>query len=145
MKTSAKPIKTLTVSKLAQSAGVGLETIRFYERKGVLRKPRRTSAGYRIYEESDAMRLRFVKRAQDLGFTLKEISDLLAMNVGEGARCSQMNGPAEAKLAEIERKIEDLQAMRKQLKEFMKVCSSPTGRAPCECQVAECFEEGRCV
>ena len=139
----------MTVGKLAKAAGVGIETIRFYERKGVLKRPKRRSSGYREYGQDDAIRVRFIKRAQDLGFTLKEIAELLAMNVGKGATCGQMGVKARLKLQEIESKITHLQMMKASLSELLAVCGSadesPDGRAACDCRVAECFEEGRCT
>ena len=105
----------MTIGALARSAGVGVETVRFYERQGILPKPARSGSGYRQYGEDSARRIRFVRRAQELGFTLKEIGELLAMNVGKGASCGQLGGRTEAKLEEIERKIRDLKKMKASL------------------------------
>jgi DNA-binding transcriptional MerR regulator len=138
-----------TIGALAREAGVGVDTVRFYERQGVLPKPVRRSSGYREYQESDARRVRFIKRAQALGFTLKEIKGFLAMNVGKGATCGQLAPKAESKLAEIDRKIADLKKMRASLAELQAVCltarETRNGRAACDCRVVDCFEEGRCT
>jgi Hg(II)-responsive transcriptional regulator len=144
-----KTESSMTIGKLAERAAVSIETIRFYERKGILKAPRRRSSGYREYKADDAIRIRFIKRAQELGFTLKEIAQLLSMNVGKGASCGQMFPKAQSKLEEIERKIQDLQIMKESLARFMSVCEaaieSKTGRAACDCRVADCFEEGGCA
>ena len=75
---------TLTIGRLANAAKVGIDTVRFYERAGLLRKPQRTAAGYRLYAESDVARLCFIRRAKALGFSLEEVGELLRLNDGEG-------------------------------------------------------------
>ena len=96
----------LTIGALARAAEVGVETIRFYERRGLLAEPPRTAAGYRQYPVNTVDRLRFIRRAQRLGFTLSEISELLELRVDEVAACGTVEVRARDKLADIEGKIE---------------------------------------
>ena len=123
--------KTLTISQLAQSAGVNVETIRYYERIGLLRQPPRPPQGWRRYDRSLQQRLQFIRRAQGLGFSLDEIKDLLAMRGSTSQRtCDRVNRKATAKLAEIDVKIRDLQAMRKTLQSLARTCPEE-GAKPC--------------
>ena len=96
-------MKQFTIGKLAVAAGVGVETVRFYERKGLIKRPS-VKEGFRKYSEEDAKRIRFIKRSQDLGFTLKEIKGLFELNSNPRAVCSDVRLQAEAKMAEIEKK-----------------------------------------
>ncbi len=98
---------TLTIGKLATAGGVGIDTVRFYERAGLLKKPQRTAAGYRLYAESDAARLRFIRRAKALGFSLEAIAELLRLSDGGGRR-GAVRALAERRLAEIEQKLSEL-------------------------------------
>lgn len=122
----------LTIGRLAQVGGVNLETIRYYEREGLLPRPPRTSSGYRIFPTDAARRLRFIKRAQALGFSLKEIRDLLALRVKRGANRDQIRARAEAKLVDIDQKIDMLMAMKRALSQLTKRCSGcgPTADCP---------------
>jgi len=87
-------MESMTIGKLAKRAGVGVETIRFYERKGLLPEPPRRYSGYREYPESAIDRVRFIRRAKELGFTLKEIGELLELRIRPGTTCRQMaSGP----------------------------------------------------
>src|SRR5260370_1276844 len=106
----------LTISRLAQLAGVNLETIRYYERQGLLPAPPRTAAGYRVFPSEAARRLRFIKRAQELGFSLSEISELLSIRVKPGAKQADVRVRTEAKIADIDQKIRTLHAMKKSLR-----------------------------
>src|SRR5687767_12138016 len=114
-------MENLTIGKLAAAAGVGVDTVRFYERSGLLKKPRRTPAGYRVYAQGDAARLRFVRRAKALGFSLEEITELLKLNDGGGRR-SAVRKLAERRLDEIERKLEELTQMRNSLRHLLHDC-----------------------
>ena len=112
----------LTIGALAKSASVNLETIRYYERQGLLPKPPRTRSGYRSFPADAPRRVRFIKRAQELGFSLKEIKELLEIRFDPGTTCADVRGRAEAKLADIDRKIRDLQRMREALARLTLAC-----------------------
>ena len=114
-------MSTLTIGKLASAAGVGVDTVRFYERAGLLNKPPRTASGYRLYDAADAARLRFIRRAKALGFSLEEIVELLKLNDGGGRR-SAVRALAERRLAEIEQKLVDFKRMRDTLRELLHKC-----------------------
>ncbi|HEY8899100.1 MAG TPA: MerR family DNA-binding protein [Chthoniobacterales bacterium] len=112
----------LTTGALAAEAGVNLETVRFYERSGLLKKPRRTAAGYRQYPSADVVRLRFIKRAQELGFSLKEIAELLSLRAAPARNRSRVKRLAVDKLTVIEGKIRDLMRMRDTLASVSSAC-----------------------
>lgn len=130
-----------TISKVAKEANVGIETIRFYERQGLLKQPRKTGT-FREYDQDHALRVRFIKRAQELGFTLKEIKGLLSMNSNPKALCEDLQQLASAKLREIELKIADLQKMKAAVKLVEKACGQSPKAAAC-CRIIDCFE-GNC-
>src|SRR6266851_3339344 len=121
----------LTIGRLAELGGVHLETIRYYEREGLLPRPPRTRAGYRIFPTDAARRLRFIKRAQALGFSLKEIRDLLALRIKPGTQPEQIRARAEAKIADIEQKIRTLRAMKRTLAQLTTRCSGCGPMAEC--------------
>lgn len=130
----------MTASVLAKNAGVGVESIRFYEKKGLLPRPSRTQSGYRQYSSDDARRVRFIKRAQALGFTLSEIKELLALRVSSRAKCADVKKKADLKVAEIQTKVSDLQRMLRSLKALSDACGcqeAPTS----QCPILGCFEE----
>ncbi len=120
-------MKVLTIGRLASRAGVGVETIRYYERKGLLEPPPRTSSGYRQYPEEAVQRLLFIRRAKELGFTLKEIGELLALCGNPRATCADVRQRAEQKRADIDRRIQGLKKMRLALDTLLASC---TGNAP---------------
>src|SRR5712691_1857341 len=129
---------TMTIGQLARSAGVGIETVRFYERQGLLEEPARKDSGYRQYEEDVVARLRFIKRAKELGFSLKEIKELLALRVNPTTTCAEVRSKAHAKVADIEEKIETLQKMKKALVKLTKTCN---GQGPVsECPILDALE-----
>src|SRR5438874_8816598 len=97
-----------TTAKLANEGGVNVETIRYYERHGLLPKPPRTHSGYRVFSEDAIVRLRFVKHAQELGFSLKEIKELLNLRVRPGSSCNDIREKAEARIADVDEKIRHL-------------------------------------
>src|SRR5688572_27027868 len=99
-------MNVLTIGQLAKRAGVNLETIRYYERRGLLSEPPRRASGYRQYRPDVVARIRFIKRAQELGFSLNEIHELLSLRVEAATVCSDVKQRAEAKVAEIEQKME---------------------------------------
>ncbi len=108
-------MKQLTIGELAKQGGVNLETIRYYERKGLLPKPPRTPSGYRAFPEMAVRRIRFIKQAQELGFSLKEIEELLALRIAPGSTRADVRERAEAKITDIEDKISRLRSMKKAL------------------------------
>jgi MerR family mercuric resistance operon transcriptional regulator len=129
----------LTSSRLARAGGVNLETVRYYERKGLLPKPPRTASGYRIFPADAARRLHFIKRAQELGFSLKEIRDLLSLRICRGTSRADIRGRATAKVADIDEKIGALKAMRKRLLALSERCD---GCGPLEaCPILESFDD----
>ena len=129
---------TLTIGALAAAAGVGRETVRFYERKGLLEAPPRSPAGYRHYSVTVVGRLRFIRRAQGLGFTLKEISDLLALRVDEVAACGT-EARAREKLSRVAEKLTELRRMKRALERLVEACLArePTS----DCPILEELEE----
>jgi len=131
----------LTIGELVKASGVGVQAIRFYERKGLLPAPGRSASGYREFGADDASRIRFIKRAQDLGFTLREIQELLELNTAPRATCSDIKKRADHKIAEVEAKIRDLQRMRRSLRTLSDACGE-SRRAASQCRILTCFETG---
>lgn len=125
-------MKTLTIGEVARRAGVGVETVRFYEREGLLEEPARRASGYRQFDEGVVGRLRFIRRAKDLGFTLKEIRDLLTLRLAPDTTCAEIKQRAQAKVSDIEAKIRDLQEIRQALLGVTASCSGqgPTSACP---------------
>lgn len=105
-------MKYLTIGKVAKQAGIGVETIRFYERQGLLEEPPRNESGYRQYGPETVEKLEFIKRAKELGFSLKEIGELFDLLHDQHATCGDVKGQAESKLRAIEEKIKDLTKMQ---------------------------------
>jgi MerR family copper efflux transcriptional regulator len=122
----------MTIGELAETAGVGVETIRFYERKRMIVQPKRPAAGYRRYDEETARRIRFIRQAQELGFTLAEIKQLLELRLDPRRSCADVKTEAETKIADIDEKIASLRVMRKALVEITHSCSGegPTSECP---------------
>jgi MerR family mercuric resistance operon transcriptional regulator len=129
-----------TIGKLAKSAAVGVETVRFYERKGLIKRPSKNGSGFRQYAADDSLRIRFIKRAQELGCTLREVKELLELNATRRTTCSDYSVRIERKLAEIDGKIKDLLRMKRALNEALATC----GESPrdTECRILDCFEKG---
>lgn len=119
----------LTIGALAQAAGVGVETIRFYQRKGLLPEPDRPHGRIRRYGNADAGRLRFIKSAQRLGFSLDEVADLLLLE--DGAHCSEARVLAEHKLADVRERIADLKRMEDALADLVNCCAANGGTVAC--------------
>ncbi|HVR96067.1 MAG TPA: heavy metal-responsive transcriptional regulator [Thermoanaerobaculia bacterium] len=122
---------TMTIGQVSKLTGVGVETIRFYERHGLINEPQRKSSGYRIYSEEIINRLRFIRRAKDLGFSLSEIESLLRLRVDSEVSCVQARQQALEKIAEIEGKIQDLQRVRTALAELISACDEPRESSQC--------------
>lgn len=127
---------TLSIGRLAKQAGVGVETIRFYERKGLIAEPRRRpSSRYREYPPEAARRVRFIRHAKQLGFTLKEIKELLELRVDPGSTCGDVRSRANAKIEDIEARMESLARMKAALERLAEQCR---GRGPTtECPILE--------
>lgn len=123
--------QALTIGRLARTAGVNVETVRYYQRRGLMPRPGRH------YAPELLARLRFIKRAQELGFTLKEIAELLKL---DGAACGEARGLAERKRADIEARLKDLAAMRRTLDRLLRACAS--GRSPA-CPIIESLHRGK--
>ncbi len=132
MKKRGIDMKGMTRGAVAARAGVHAETVRYYEKRGLLPKPARTASGYRIYTEDDVARIRFIKRAQELGFTLEEIRELLSLRVDPGTDRRAVRRHAAAKLADLEAKIRDLERMRQALSTLVTACDGcgPTSDCP---------------
>ena len=130
--------KALTIGHLAKEAGVNLETVRYYERRGLLPKPPRSASGYRLFPSDAARRLRFIRRAQELGFSLMEIRELLSLRVSPTAKSADVRKRAEAKIADIDAKIRSLDSMKTTLRKLTKVCA---GCGPiAECPILESLD-----
>lgn len=129
----------LTIGKLAEQAQVNVQTIRYYERRGLLRDPDRTASNYRVYGGETLRRVRFIRRAQELGFTLSEIKELLELRASPRSCCADVRERSEAKMRDIDEKVRTLQAMRKALAKLVRACS---GQGPVtECPILESLED----
>jgi len=121
--------ENLTIGTLAKQGGVNVETIRYYQRRGLLQEPTKPRNGFRHYTSDMVKRVRFIKRAQALGFTLEEITGLLELD--ERKACSETRGIAAHKLELIEEKIADLSKMKKALFRLVRACDASSADAPC--------------
>jgi MerR family mercuric resistance operon transcriptional regulator len=108
-------MRSITIGQLARKGRVNVETIRYYERRGLIPEPPRRESGYRQYSQDAVARIHFIKRAKELGFSLKEISELLFLRVDPYTTCGDVKKRAEVKIADIEEKIRDLQRMKEAL------------------------------
>jgi MerR family mercuric resistance operon transcriptional regulator len=131
-------MKTLTTGKLAKETGVNIETIRYYERRGLIPEPPRRESGYRKFPPKYVERILFIKRAQALGFTLNEISELLAVADGNPA-CKDIRKFAEDKVKDIETRLHDLQKIKTVLKDLIKKCIGK--RKISECPIIESLSQ----
>lgn len=118
-----------TIGALAEAAGVNVETIRFYQRKGLMPEPEKPYGSIRRYGAAELARVRFIKSAQRLGFSLEEIGELLKLE--DGARCSEARRLAEQKLVDVRQKLGDLQRIESVLAELVARCSAVRGRVNC--------------
>ncbi|MFQ5537223.1 MAG: MerR family DNA-binding protein [Gemmatimonadota bacterium] len=136
--------EVLTIGQLASRAGVGVETLRFYERKGLLPPPPRTPAGYRQYPADMVRRVAFIRRAQGLGFTLAEIHDLLDLRVESPEACGAVEARAREKLASVEEKMQELRRIRRVLGSLVEACAArePTSECPILEELTEDVEGG---
>ena len=132
-------MKPWTIGWLASEGGVRVDTIRYYERRGLLPRPSRRHSGYRQYTEDDLARVRFIRRAKDLGFSLAEIAELLELRVDHLKTCADVRREADRKAGDIDRRIGELQRMRLALVEVAAACR---GRGPTsECPILEALEQ----
>ncbi len=115
-------MQIMTIGKLAKQASVGIDTVRFYEREGLLPQAQRTDSGYRLYSPDDVDRLRFIRRAKHLGFSLDEIAELLELNVPKGSRAS-VKRVAKQRLDALDQKIREMTAIREALAVLVQQCS----------------------
>jgi MerR family mercuric resistance operon transcriptional regulator len=122
-------MQTFTISKLAQAVGVNVETIRFYQRRGLLAEPAKPLGGIRRYGEAEVARVLFVKAAQRIGFTLDEIAQLLQLD--DGTRCLEARAIAERKLADVRKRLQDLQRIEAALALLVDRCASRRGQVSC--------------
>jgi MerR family mercuric resistance operon transcriptional regulator len=125
-------MKDLTIAKAAREAGVGIETIRFYERRGLIKQPRKPQgSGFRSYSPELIKRIKFIRQAQQIGFSLHEIEELLSLRADPAADCSMVRGQAVAKLEEVKRKIEQLRRIGAALEALIAVCPGRGGLQAC--------------
>lgn len=131
----------MRIGEIAREAGVGVETVRFYEQRGLIRQPPKPSTGgYRDYPSAAVRRIRFVRRAQQLGFSLAEIVELLELESADGAACVDVRRRAEIKLGEVTAKIGDLERIEGALEELIEACP---GEGPVRrCSILEAISDG---
>lgn len=130
----------LTIGKLATAAGVKVETIRYYERTGLIAPPARSEGNYRSYRHEDVTRLRFIRRTRDLGFSIEQVRSLLSISGQSDGDCSNIDALAAEHLIRIEEKINDLNILRQQLDEAILRCS---GGNMTDCRVLETLNAAR--
>ena len=134
---------SLTIGQVARTCEVGVETIRFYEREELVPQPPRPEIGFRRYPPETVKRVLFIQRSKALGFSLREIRDLLSLRVDSARSCNLVRKHAEAKIADIEGKIEALRGMRQALEKLFAACGSRGARG--ECPILDSLEEGNPV
>lgn len=133
-------MNTYTIGQLARRSGIGVETVRFYEREGLIPEPPRRPSGYREYPEETLSRVRFILRAKELGFSLKDIHELLELRVSKKSTCADVRKRAEVKIAEVREKLAMLREMETALVKLTAACR---GRGPqSSCPIIEILEEG---
>jgi Hg(II)-responsive transcriptional regulator len=129
----------LSIGQVATAADVNIQTIRYYERRGLFPAPRRTAAGYRQYSGDAVARLRFIKHAQELGFSLNEIQDLLGLRVRHGAACDAVERRTRLKIEVVQQRIRDLQRMKRTLERLAAACAAR--RPTDDCPILEVLED----
>lgn len=131
---------SISIGKLASATGVNIETIRYYERAGLIAAPARTSGNYRSYRDDDVARLRFIRRTRDLGFSVEQVRALLSIAGQKLRDCGTVETIASEHLAEVDRKIADLTALRGELAAAVATCG---GGTVAECRILEAFSPTR--
>lgn len=121
----------MKIGEVSKRTAIGIETIRFYEREKLIPLPKRTASGFRLYDADILKRLRFISRAKALGFSLKEIEELLQLRISPRTNCTKVHNQASAKIAEINKKIKTLQKFKNALTQLVKNCEEKTPTAPC--------------
>lgn len=124
-----------SIGEVAAAAGVNVQTVRYYERRGILTPVRRTPAGYRQYDDNAVARLRFIRHAQSLGFSLNEIDELLALRIRNADACRGVEQKTREKIADVDRRIRDLQRIRRTLNLLVAACKAR--RTTEDCPVLE--------
>jgi Hg(II)-responsive transcriptional regulator len=132
--------QVMRIGEVAGEAGVNIQTLRFYERRGLLKTPSRRPSGYREYTSDSVRRVRFIKRAQQLGFTLNEVQDLLRLRDDRSVPCPEVRATADAKVVEIDEKIRHLKAMKKALETLAKSCAASREH---QCPLLEALDDAR--
>lgn len=132
----------LKVGEIAKKVGVNVETLRYYEKIKLMPKPKRIESGYRVYDASDLQRLLFIKRGKELGFTLKEIKELLELKIESTATCGDVKHLAEHKLTDIEKRIRDLKNIKKVLLKLITQCVCKEVSTE-ECPILEVIEQNK--
>lgn len=133
-----KAMNTMTIGRIARDSGTPIETIRFYEREGLIEKPPRTESGYRNYRPDVISRLDFIKQAKSLGFSLMEIKEFLSLKFSPETNCGDVRSQAEKKILDIEHKIDSLQKMKGALVKLVTAC--PGSGPISECPILEAME-----
>ena len=128
------------IGEVAKIAGVHVETVRFYERQGIIRQPAKPPMGIRRYSSENINRIRFVKHAQALGFTLHEVKDLLALRTAGSSSCGRVQAQAAGKLKLVQEKLAALQRLEKTLTSFLEECGRPKRSTTEECPVLQALE-----
>lgn len=133
-----KGVTTYKIGEVARRADVNKDTVRYYEERELIPKPDRRRSGYRIFTQRHIDQIKFIKRAQQLGFTLKEIKELLELRMDEETSCSEIKKEAQAKYQDVSKKIEDLQRIKETLTDLIDSCSEegPAG----DCPILEALE-----
>ena len=128
----------LTIGQVAKQAGVGVETVRFYEREGLIEEPPRRPSGYRQYDSDVVRRVRFIRHARELGFTLREIKELLELRIEPDCHCDKVLALAKAKIDDIEQRIRKLQKMKRALSALVRNCEQ--GRPSDACPILKALD-----
>lgn len=132
-------VTALRIGEVAKQAGVNIQTLRYYERRGILPEPARSESGYRAYDHQAVQVVRFIKRAQDLGFTLHEIEDLLTLRQNERSSCGRVKTLASAKVDQIEEKLRALRKLKRALATLIETCET-TGAA-LDCPILDALDD----
>ncbi len=133
----------MKIGEVAKAAGIGIDAVRFYEREGLIPTPARRPSGYREYTPDVVVNLRFIKRAKELGFSLKEIAELLRLEASDGTTAADVRERAEAKLEDLEERIRALQRMRRALRKLVENCPGQGPLSDCSILRALAPAEGK--